>query len=51
MKFSVLILPETSCIEVVINVFKQVMGYEMASPLYKDYDLRALDFTLNSLNV
>jgi hypothetical protein len=50
MKFSVLILPETSCIDVVINVFKQVMGYEMASLLYKDYGLPVLDLTLNSLN-
>lgn len=51
MNFSVLIFPGTSCVEVLINVFKQVMGYEIASSFYKDYDLRALDFTLNSLNV
>jgi len=50
MKFSILILPGTSSIEVVINVFKQVMGYEIASVLHKDHGLDALDFTVNSLN-
>ena len=50
MKFSILILPGTSCIEVVIYVFKQVMGYEIASLLHKDHDLPAIDFTVNSLN-
>lgn len=51
MKFSVLILPRTGCFEVVIHVFKQIMGYEIASLFYKIYDMSALDFTLNSLNV
>ena len=50
MKFSVLILPGTNCIEVIIVVFKQVMGYEIASLLHKDHSLDALDFTVNSLN-
>jgi hypothetical protein len=50
MKFSILILPGTNCIEAIIHVFKQVMRNEIASLLHKDHDLPAIDFTVNSLN-
>ena len=51
MKFSVLILPGTSCIEVVIYVFNRLMGHKIARLLYIDNDLPALDYTVNSLNI